>query len=63
MIAGMKFIRVQRELTPEEKQRVREAREYYQREKPSPDDLIAEGGEVITMGEYWARARRRKSGV
>jgi DNA-binding Xre family transcriptional regulator len=49
-----KHIHIKTERTPEELAEIRAVREYFQREKPSPDQLLAESGmdHFMTMGEY-----------
>lgn len=52
MTAKRMYVKTER--TPEELAELRAVREYFQREKPSPDQLLAESGldEFMTMGEY-----------
>jgi ribosome-binding protein aMBF1 (putative translation factor) len=52
----MKHVHRKSKRTPEEAARMRAARERYQREKTSPEQLLAEGGhkEFVTLGELIA---------
>lgn len=42
------------ERTPEEKERLRALREQFQRERPAPDDLRAQGHALVPLGEVMA---------
>ncbi|MFO0930537.1 MAG: helix-turn-helix transcriptional regulator [Gemmataceae bacterium] len=46
-----KSVQRKTERTPEETARLRELRDWYQREKPSIADLEAQGAEFATLGE------------
>jgi hypothetical protein len=52
----MKHVHRKSKETPEETASLRAARERYQREKPSPEQLLAEGGhkEFVPLGELIA---------
>lgn len=50
----MKRVYRDRKLTPEEAARQRELREKYQREKPTPADVVAAGGTLVSNSQAWA---------
>lgn len=51
----MKHVHRKTERTPEEAAKLRAVRERYQREKPTPEQLLAEGATFVPLGELLRR--------